>query len=227
MAEELRETNPGEGLVRLFPLPNLVLFPNVVQALHIFEPRYRQLMADSLEDNRQFAMALLQPGWEMQYENRPPIFPTVCLGEIHNETQLFDGRYNLLLTGLRRGEVIEEIPTDRLYRVARVRWQEEHPLDSATVQECTHQVDRLVREWADRSQATKEISALLQAGLSLPVLVDVMGYVLPLSLEQKQSLLAEYDVHTRVTRLLDFLQERIGGLPPRSSRPFPPNFSDN
>ena len=51
------------GTVRLFPLPNLVLFPNVAQPLHVFEPRYRQLMADSLAADRLIAMALLQPGW--------------------------------------------------------------------------------------------------------------------------------------------------------------------
>src|SRR5438105_1414231 len=109
-----------QGTARLFPLPNLVLFPHVAQPLHIFEPRYRQLMADALADDRLIALALLRPGWEEAYNQRPPICPVVCLGRIHHEQHLPDGRYNLLLHGLARAHVREELKTDRPYRVARV-----------------------------------------------------------------------------------------------------------
>src|SRR5205085_1976564 len=90
------------GMARLFPLPNVVLFPQVVQPLHIFEPRYREMTADALADDRLIAMALLQPGWEADYEGRPPIHPICCLGRIFAEKHLPDGRYNLLLRGLTR-----------------------------------------------------------------------------------------------------------------------------
>ena len=68
------------GKVRLFPLPNLVLFPHVMQPLHIFEPRYRFLLEDALATDRLIAMALLAPGWENDYEGRPPLYPMACLG---------------------------------------------------------------------------------------------------------------------------------------------------
>jgi len=71
-----------EGIVRLFPLPNLVLFPHVVQPLHIFEARYRQLMTDTLAGDRLITMALLRPGWEEDYGKRPPIFPVVRTGAL-------------------------------------------------------------------------------------------------------------------------------------------------
>src|SRR3954465_8007381 len=87
------------GTARLFPLPNLVLFPSVVQPLHVFEPRYRQLMVDALAEDRLIAMALLQPGWEDDYHKRPPIYPGVCIGRIFKEEKLEDGRFNLLLQG--------------------------------------------------------------------------------------------------------------------------------
>src|SRR4051812_12320348 len=88
------------GIVRLFPLPNLVLFPHVAQPLHIFEPRYCALMADALDDDRLIAMALLRPGWEDDYHKQPPIHDMVCLGRIQQEMRLEDGRYNFLLQGL-------------------------------------------------------------------------------------------------------------------------------
>src|ERR1700722_13009146 len=115
MSEELSSLSSFGGTARLFPLPNLVLFPHVVQPLHIFEPRYRQLMADALADDRLITMALLRPGWEEDYHQKPPIHSVVCLGRIHQEDRLADGRYNLLLEGLWRARIREEVSGDRLY----------------------------------------------------------------------------------------------------------------
>src|SRR5580700_9155649 len=100
-----QSTSALEGFsctARLFPLPNLVLFPHVIQPLHVFEPRYRQLMEDALQADRLMAIALLQPGWEEDYHQRPPIHPVVCIGRIFKEERLEDGRFNLLLQGLCR-----------------------------------------------------------------------------------------------------------------------------
>src|SRR5256885_9707642 len=93
------------GAARLFPLPNLVLFPQVVQPLHVFEQRYRQMTADALAGDRLIAMALLRPGWEADYDGRPAIHPVACLGRVVADQRLDDGRYNLLLRGLARVRV--------------------------------------------------------------------------------------------------------------------------
>src|SRR5437763_5081870 len=90
------------GVARLFPLPNLVLFPHVVQPLHVFEPRYRQMTADALAGDRLIALALLKSGWEDDYDAQPPIHGVGCLGRVAAEQLLPDGRYNLLLRGLSR-----------------------------------------------------------------------------------------------------------------------------
>src|SRR5262245_36661305 len=108
------------GIARLFPLPNVVLFPHVVQPLHIFEPRYREMTADALADDRLIAPVLLRPGWEADYEGRPAVHPILCLGRIVAEQRTPDGRYNLLLRGLSRGRIIEETASEKLYRSARV-----------------------------------------------------------------------------------------------------------
>ena len=79
MSADLSHLENFKGTARLFPLPNLVLFPFVVQAPHIFELRYRHMTADALADDRLLAMALLRPGWEADYEGRPRLFPVVCL----------------------------------------------------------------------------------------------------------------------------------------------------
>ncbi len=87
------------GIVKVFPLPNLVLFPGVIQPLHIFEPRYRALMRDALDSDQLIGMATLKPGWESSDARRPAIYPTLCVGKIVTHAELPDGRFNLLLCG--------------------------------------------------------------------------------------------------------------------------------
>src|SRR5213596_3395375 len=83
-------------LLPLFPLPNVVLFPNVFLPLHIFEPRYREMVADALASDRLIGMVLLRPGWERDYEGRPPVYPIGCSGVITHAERLHDGRYDIV-----------------------------------------------------------------------------------------------------------------------------------
>ena len=87
-------------LLPIFPLPNVVLFPNVFLPLHIFEPRYREMVADALKSDRMIGMALLRPGWQREYEGRPAVYPIGCSGVITHVDQLDDGRYNIVLRGV-------------------------------------------------------------------------------------------------------------------------------
>jgi Lon protease-like protein len=104
----------------IFPLPTVVLFPNVFLPLHIFEPRYRQMVADALAGDRIIGMVLLQAGYEDDYEGAPPVYPTGCSGLITHAEKLDDGRYNLILRGLEKFSIhSEEVPAaGRLYRSA-------------------------------------------------------------------------------------------------------------
>ena len=104
----------------IFPLPTVVLFPNVFLPLHIFEPRYRQMMADALAGDRLIGMVLLRPGHEADYEGRPPVYGTGCTGLITHAERLEDGRFNLVLRGLEKFTILgEEDPAiGQLYRRA-------------------------------------------------------------------------------------------------------------
>jgi hypothetical protein len=107
-------------LIPVFPLPNVVLFPNVFLPLHIFELRYRAMVSDALAGDRIIGMVLLQPGYEDDYEGAPPIYATGCSGLITHAEKLDDGRYNLILRGLEKFSIQnEEVPAvGRLYRSA-------------------------------------------------------------------------------------------------------------
>lgn len=115
-----------DGPIPLFPLPNAVLFPQIVLPFHIFEPRYRKMVEDTLEDRHLIGMTLLKPGWEAESQDRPAIHPVGCVGRIGDLAKLPDGRFNLSLFGLRRFRITEEIPSDP-YRRAFVDWLPEEP----------------------------------------------------------------------------------------------------
>ena len=106
--------------IPIFPLPNVVLFPNVFLPLHIFEPRYRQMVAEALEGDRIIGMVLLRPGHEADYDGAPPVYPIGCSGLITHDEKLDDGRYNLVLRGLEKFSIKSEEPAEvgRLYRSA-------------------------------------------------------------------------------------------------------------
>src|SRR6478735_6508365 len=104
--------------IPIFPLPNVVLFPNVFLPLHIFEPRYRAMLADALAGDRIIGMTLLQPGFEADYEGRPAVYPIGCAGVITHSERLPDGRSNLVLRGIEKFRIVEEDPS-REYRLAR------------------------------------------------------------------------------------------------------------
>ena len=120
--EESVELLKARGLVPLFPLPNIVLFPRAALPLHIFEPRYRRMTEDALRYDRLIAMALLKPGWEERYHGNPEVHPIACAGVIEDEATLPDGRFNIRLRGLARVEIlgfVRETP----YRMAAIRGQ--------------------------------------------------------------------------------------------------------
>lgn len=108
--------------IPVFPLPDVVFFPETVLPLHVFEPRYRRMVADCLAGDGRLAVAMLRPGWERDYEGRPPIHEIAGAGEILQAEALPDGRFNILLDGRARVRIeAEEPPGDRPYRVVRAR----------------------------------------------------------------------------------------------------------
>jgi Lon protease-like protein len=219
-----------DGTVPLFPLPNVVLFPHVVQPLHIFELRYRQMTSAALAGDRLIAQALLQPGWEGDYEGRPPIHPVVCIGKIDSEQRLADGRFNLLLRGLSRARVVEEIAQDKLYRVARVELLTDGPPPSAQVDHSLRQqlAEAMRSRFPEAGEAQEQLRKLLDSNLPLGVLCDIFSFAVPLPVEAKQGLLADLQVERRLRTLLGLLTNAtLPAAPEPVDRRFPPEFSSN
>jgi uncharacterized protein len=212
------------GIVRLFPLPNLVLFPHTVQPLRIFEPRYRAMFEDSIADDQLLAMALLLPGWEQSYFQRPPIAPVVCIGRVLSHSREPNGDYRLMLLGLKRARVGGELDVDRPFRLANVQLLEDvYRTEGLPRRTQLHR--RLIagfqRFLPGSEPLPKHYEDMLDGQVPLGPLTDIVAFYVGLDPQMKQQLLAEVDVDRRAERLLTFLEQD----PPR--RDFPPDFSSN
>jgi Lon protease-like protein len=218
------------GVARLFPLPNLVLYPHVMQPLHVFEDRYREMVEDALAGDKLIAMAVLEPGWEDDYDSRPPVTQYACLGKIVAHHRLEDGRYNLLLLGVQRVRIVHELDPMRSFRQASVALVEDS-YDFKTAGERKRLQETLISAFRKHlpcaCQLPEQLEEMLSSHLPLGLLTDLAAYALPLDMAVKQQLLAECRVSARAEILLAQVENLAVAASATSSRTFPPSFSDN
>lgn len=110
--------------IPLFPLDTVALMPQQIQPLHIFEPRFAQMVSRALDGAGQIAMAVFEGDrWRLEYHGNPPLRRAVCVGQIIQHEQLSGDRYNIVLQGVCRARIMEEhMPDmDRQYREAILR----------------------------------------------------------------------------------------------------------
>jgi len=229
MSEAFSPLAGFNGMVRLFPLPNLVFFPQVMQPLHIFEPRYRQMTADALAGDRLIALVLPRPGWEKEYATGPPLHAVATLGKIVADQKLDDGRYNILLKGLGRVQILHEIPHSKLYRKAKVELLAEVPLEAGRQErKWRKKLGEQVPHWfAGQDEVLDQFRKLLKTDLALGAVCDILAFALPLDVEFKQALLEELEVEQRLKMLTGHVEIQAAAKEAAPARKFPPEFSSN
>ncbi|MBI4180174.1 LON peptidase substrate-binding domain-containing protein [bacterium] len=195
----------------LFPLPNVVLFPDVILPLHIFEPRYRLMVDEALQTHKKIGMVLLKKGWEQNYEQNPDIFDVGCMGQIVGHERLEDGRFNILLKGVNRFSV-DRIVVPAPYRQAKVALLEDRVEDLSEEDQ-----DKTKRNIAEASAAIPEYfvynkmrlgRAPVDFSAPLPTVIDTLAYYLAIDPYDKQPILEE----TIVGRRAQLLYEKMISL---------------
>jgi uncharacterized protein len=197
--------------IPLFPLPNVVLFPNVFLPLHIFEPRYRQMVHQALAADRMIGMVLLKPGYEPQYEQTPPVYDIGCAGTITHVERLHDGRFNIVLKGIEKFRVErEQPPTDAvLYREAHVCAIPEALTDDGRAL-LQRQRTELETKLAPLFSAARAASRLPEI-MSDEDLVNALAQYLALEPVEKQALLELPGPVVRGKALLELLEMKSFG----------------
>ena len=204
-------------LIPVFPLPNVVLFPNVFLPLHIFESRYREMTADAIATDRLIGMVLLRPGWERDYEGRPPIYRVGCIGVITHYEKLPDGEYNLVLRGLDRFQIVEE-DQQRSYRRAVFEPLPELPPgedDRAVIRRQRSKLEALLSPAAQKAaglearRGTKSSDRTMPASMSDEDTINALAQYLDFEPLEKQALLEKASLRTRAESLVELLEMKI------------------
>ena len=198
-----------DGFVRLFPLPDLVVFPHSMQPLHIFESRYCELLTESLEDDRLIAMATLTGGIATSTHDHPPIASTVCVGKIISHAQVEHDRHNILLVGTKRARIIREVDAGRPFRIAEVEVDSDIYPPSGADSRLLLKAE-LLKAFGSIIPATANVQQnlheLMAGQMGLGPITDIISYTLPFDVEAKLRLLAEPDVDRRANDLIELLR---------------------
>jgi len=189
--------------IPIFPLPNVVLFPNACLPLHIFEPRYRAMVRDALASDRIIGMVLLQPGYETNDEGRPRVYPVGCAGLITHSEALPDGRFNIVLRGLEKFRMTGE-DTSRSYRLAHIEAVPELAthVDRATINQHRGRLEALLAAATDDRRAEPKLPSTVPD----QDLVNALAQYCAFEPLERQALLECDGVLSRCFALIELLE---------------------
>ena len=196
--------------IPIFPLPNVVLFPNVFLPLHIFETRYRQMVEAALNGDRIIGMVLLRPGWEGDYEGRPPVYPIGCAGVITHAERLADGRFNIVLRGMEKFRIASE-DTGQLYRVANVIPVPEPPADSVRdeMRGERRRLETLLVPQPEGQAEGQRRDHKVPSSMADEDLVNALAQYLEFDPVEKQALLERDGLLSRCRSLIELLEMKV------------------
>jgi Lon protease-like protein len=186
----------------IFPLSGAILFPRSQLPLHIFEPRYRDMVRDSIDSAGQIGM--IQPQ-RLDDDNQAPLYAVGCVGEIVNVEELDDGRFNIVLLGTNRFRFIRDISFDAAYRCAEVdmgTFNDGEPPALSLAQRA--EVEREARRLGDALGLAVDWDAVSR--LDDEMLVNAIAQVAPFDVGAKQALLEQPTLDERTELLVQLMQ---------------------
>lgn len=202
----------------IFPLPNATLFPGAALPLHVFEPRYRELVRHVLPGRRLMAVARLKPGFEASYDGRPPVFDVCGVGAIESHHQRPDGRFDLTLRGLSRVRIVEELPPRRAFRLVRAVRLIEPAVDAALLAAWQLKLRGLWEQLAPHLPApARDLRSLTRDAEGASAYTDRLAAALVADPDASHELLAEPDPGERLRLLTARVQELVDALSPRGT----------
>ena len=188
--------------VPIFPLPGALLFPRSQLPLHIFEPRYREMVRDAIDGAGRIAM--IQPH-RLDDDNQAPLFAVGCVGELVSLEELDDGRFNIVLLGSNRFRIVREAKVDSPYRCADVdieAFDDEEPEPLSLGQRA--EVEREARRLGNAMGLAVDWDAVSR--LDDEMLVNAIAQVAPFDVGAKQALLEQASLDGRADLLVQLMQ---------------------
>lgn len=197
-----------DGDVRLFPLPSLVMFPHAMQPLHIFEPRYVEMLRESLATDQLITMATLTEPHAAT--SIPAVSPIVCIGKIVSHAELEGDRHNILLVGVRRAKIRRELETTQSFRTARVDLIDDFYMPAATGRR-SELKRRLLTAFGkiipSKAGSQQTLHELMAGQMGVGPITDIIAYMMPFPPAEKLKLLEMSDVDGRAEHLIELIDQ--------------------
>ena len=201
----------------VFPLPNVVLFPDAILPLHIFEPRYRELVREVLGGRKLMGVVRLRPGFEQDYEGRPPVFDVCGVGQVVDSVERADGRYDITLRGIARARIVEELPPLRSFRQMHLEELTDGFSDAGVTSAWQR---KLISLWSTLAphlpESVRDLRGLTRGAEGPGAYADRLAAALVGDPDGSQRLLAETDPAERLRLLTEKLQQVHDSVAPPS-----------
>ena len=194
--------------IPIFPLSNFIIFPNTTVPLNIFEPRYIQMIDDSMKSHRMIGM--IQPKKSGGLK-KPDLYEVGCIGKITSFNETDDGRYLVIINGISRFNINKEIETNKLYRICEVNYEKyNRDLDDKVEKFELKDLDKIFKDLKnlfEKKGFLVDWSNLKKENFSNTL--NTLSMASPFSLEEKQVLLETKDLNTRKLVLEEILNTYI------------------
>ena len=196
--------NKLPSTIPIFPLSNFIIFPNTTVPLNIFEPRYIQMIDDSMKSHRMIGMIQPRKSGELR---KPDLYEVGCIGKITSFNETDDGRYLVIINGISRFNIDKEIETNKLYRTCKVNYEKyNQDLDNKVEKFTLKDLDKIFKDLKnlfEKKGFLVDWSNLKKEDFSNTL--NTLSMASPFSLEEKQVLLETKDLNTRKLRLEEIL----------------------
>ena len=194
--------------IPIFPLSNFIIFPNTTVPLNIFEPRYIQMIDDSMKSHRMIGMIQPKKSGELK---KPDLYEVGCIGKITSFNETDDGRYLVIINGISRFNINKEIETNKLYRICEVNYENYNgDLDDKVEKFTLKDLDKIFKDLKnlfEKKGFLVDWSNLKKENFSNTL--NTLSMASPFSLEEKQVLLETKDLNTRKLMLEEILNTYI------------------
>jgi Lon protease-like protein len=200
----------------IFPLPGAVLLPYALIPLHVFEPRYRKMLRDCQAGAGVLALANIPDEALRQDRNPPRVLPVIGAGVLARVEPLPDGRSNIVLRGVRRARIVEELPAQEPYRLVRAEALPEPVADAATLERSAEQLRQLVLALCARHPGAAATALVQMAGSAARPgdLADAVGAMIIESPHERQQLLETVSAEERLRRVTRHLAATLAQTQP-------------
>ncbi len=191
--------------IPVFPLSNFIFFPNTSAPLNIFEPRYIQMIDDSIKSNRLIGMA--QPKGISNIK-KPELFKVGCLGKISSFNETDDGRYVIVLNGVSRFNIVEEIDRGKLYREFKINFHEFE--NDNTKEELEVNITDFSLMFRNLKKIFEKQGYIINWNelekQSLDQIINTLSMASPFTKEEKQMLLEAKDLKSRKQKFEEIIK---------------------